>query len=43
MAMPTPDGSVPRPIDLIERVAKAGSEDSNLAPLDEDAFEAWQP
>jgi len=32
-----PIGSIPRPIDLIERIAKGDSEDSNLAPLYEDA------
>src|SRR5258708_34613031 len=44
MAKPTPItiptepiGSIPRPIDLIERVAKSDSEDPNLAPLYEDA------
>jgi 5-methyltetrahydropteroyltriglutamate--homocysteine methyltransferase len=31
-------GSIPRPADLIERVAKGDSEDPNLAPLYEDAI-----
>ena len=30
-------GSIPRPTDLIERVAKTDSEDPNLAPLYENA------
>jgi len=33
-----PIGSIPRPIDLIERVAKCDNEDPNLAPLYEDAI-----
>jgi 5-methyltetrahydropteroyltriglutamate--homocysteine methyltransferase len=33
-----PIGSIPRPIDLIERVAKGDSDDPNLAPLYEDAI-----
>jgi 5-methyltetrahydropteroyltriglutamate--homocysteine methyltransferase len=44
MAKPTPItiptepiGSIPRPVDLIERVEKGDSEDPNLAPLYEDA------
>ena len=31
-------GTVPRPTDLIERVAKTDSEDPNLAPLYENAI-----
>jgi 5-methyltetrahydropteroyltriglutamate--homocysteine methyltransferase len=31
-------GSIPRPVDLIERVAKGDSEDPNLHPLYEDAI-----
>src|SRR5438309_8957959 len=39
ITIPTePIGSIPRPIDLIERVAKADSEDPILAPLYEDAI-----
>jgi 5-methyltetrahydropteroyltriglutamate--homocysteine methyltransferase len=39
ISIPTePIGSIPRPIDLIERVAKGDSEDPNLAPLYEDAI-----
>src|SRR3979490_3636598 len=45
MAKPTPIviptepiGSIPRPVDLIERVAKSDSEAANLAPLYEDAI-----
>ena len=39
IAIPTePIGSIPRPVDLIERVAKGDSEDPNLAPLYEDAI-----
>ncbi len=45
MAKPTPItistepiGSIPRSLDLIERVAKGDSEDRNLAPLYEDAI-----
>src|ERR1700681_742143 len=40
LTIPTePIGSIPRPLDLIERVAKRGdSEDPNLAPLYEDAI-----
>src|SRR5437867_1896247 len=38
ITIPTePIGSIPRPIDLIERVAKGDSEDPNLAPFYEDA------
>ena len=34
ISIPTePIGSIPRPVDLIERVAKSDSEDPNLAPL----------
>ena len=33
-----PIGSIPRPVDLIERVAKGDSEDPNLALLYEDAI-----
>jgi 5-methyltetrahydropteroyltriglutamate--homocysteine methyltransferase len=39
VTIPTePIGSIPRPIDLIERVAKGDSEDPDLAPLYEDAI-----
>jgi hypothetical protein len=39
IAIPTePIGSIPGPLDLIERVAKGDSEDPNLAPLYEDAI-----
>ena len=45
MAMPTlttiptePIGSIPRPADLIERVAQTDSEDPSLGPLYEDAI-----
>jgi 5-methyltetrahydropteroyltriglutamate--homocysteine methyltransferase len=39
ITIPTePVGSIPRPVDLIERIAKSGSEDPNLAPLYEDAI-----
>ena len=39
IVIPTePIGSIPRPVDLIERVAKSDSEDPNLAPLYEDAI-----
>jgi 5-methyltetrahydropteroyltriglutamate--homocysteine methyltransferase len=39
ISIPTePIGSIPRPVDLIERVAKSDSEDPNLAPLYEDAI-----
>ena len=39
LTIPTePIGSIPRPIDLIERVAKGDSEDPNLALLYEDAI-----
>src|SRR5258708_30437970 len=39
ITVPTePTGSIPRPVDLIERVAKGDSEDPNLAPLYEDAI-----
>jgi 5-methyltetrahydropteroyltriglutamate--homocysteine methyltransferase len=34
-----PIGSIPRPADLIERVAKGDSGDPNLAPLYEDAIQ----
>jgi hypothetical protein len=50
MATPTPTtvptepiGSIPRPIDLIEQVAKADSEDPDLAPLCEDAIRRARP
>ena len=45
MAAPTPItiptepiGSIPRPVDLIERIARSGSEDPGLEPLYEDAI-----
>jgi methionine synthase II (cobalamin-independent) len=39
ITIPTePIGSIPRPRDLIARVAKGDSEDSTLAPLYEDAI-----
>src|SRR5258706_2578558 len=39
ITIPTePIGSIPRPIDLIERVAKGDTEDSNLASFYEDAI-----
>ena len=39
IAIPTePIGSIPRPVDLIERIAKGDSEDPNLAPFYEDAI-----
>jgi 5-methyltetrahydropteroyltriglutamate--homocysteine methyltransferase len=39
ITIPTePIGSIPRPVDLIERVAKGDSEDPNLAPLYEEAI-----
>jgi 5-methyltetrahydropteroyltriglutamate--homocysteine methyltransferase len=39
ITIPTePIGSIPRPIDLIQRLAKVDSEDPNLAPLYEDAI-----
>src|SRR3989442_1272675 len=39
ISIPTePIGSIPRPVDLIDRVAKGDSEDPNLAPLYEDAI-----
>jgi 5-methyltetrahydropteroyltriglutamate--homocysteine methyltransferase len=39
IAIPTePIGSIPRPVDLIDRVAKSDSEDPNLAPLYEEAI-----
>jgi 5-methyltetrahydropteroyltriglutamate--homocysteine methyltransferase len=39
VTIPTePIGSIPRPADLIERVAKSDSEDPGLAPLYEDAI-----
>src|SRR6266436_8072738 len=38
ITIPTePIGSIPRPVELIDRVAKGDSEDPNLAPLYEDA------
>src|SRR3979490_1359966 len=39
VTIPTePIGSIPRPVDLIERIAKGDSEDPGLAPLYEDAI-----
>ena len=39
ITIPTePIGSIPRPVDLIERVAKGDSEDRDLAPFYEDAI-----
>src|SRR5882672_6718158 len=39
ITIPTePIGSIPRPVDLIERVARGDSEDPNLAPRYEDAI-----
>src|SRR5256712_6022133 len=39
LTIPTePIGSIPRPLDLIERVAQGDSEDPDLAPLYEDAI-----
>jgi hypothetical protein len=39
ISIPTePIGSIPRPVDLIERVAKGDREDPNLASLYEDAI-----
>src|SRR6202051_4965213 len=39
LTIPTePIGSIPRPVDLIERVARGDSEDPDLAPLYEDAI-----
>jgi 5-methyltetrahydropteroyltriglutamate--homocysteine methyltransferase len=39
ITIPTePIGSIPRPVDLIERIAKGDSEDPNLASLYEDAI-----
>jgi 5-methyltetrahydropteroyltriglutamate--homocysteine methyltransferase len=39
ITIPTePIGSIPRPVDLIERVTRGDSEDPNLAPLYEDAI-----
>src|SRR6202140_5415039 len=39
ISIPTePIGSIPRPVDLIERVAKGDSEDPNLASFYEDAI-----
>src|SRR3979490_387860 len=39
VTIPTePIGSIPRPVHLIERIAKGDSEDPNLAPLYEDAI-----
>ncbi len=38
ISMPTePIGSIPRPLDLIERAAKSDGEDPNLAPLYDEA------
>ncbi len=40
ITIPTePIGSIPRPLDLLERVAKSESEDPNLAPFYEDAIQ----
>ena len=39
ITIPTePIGSIPRPLDLIETIAKSDSDDPNLAPLYEDAI-----
>jgi 5-methyltetrahydropteroyltriglutamate--homocysteine methyltransferase len=39
VAIPTePIGSIPRPVDLIERIAKGDSEDTSLDPHYEDAI-----
>jgi 5-methyltetrahydropteroyltriglutamate--homocysteine methyltransferase len=39
ITIPTePIGSIPRPLDLIERIAKSDSEDPNLTPLFEEAI-----
>src|SRR2546427_13117985 len=39
ITIPTePIGSIPRPVDLIERIARSGSEDLGLEPLYEDAI-----
>src|ERR1700732_2503657 len=39
LTIPTePIGSIPRPVHLIERVARSDSEDPDLAPLYEDAI-----
>jgi 5-methyltetrahydropteroyltriglutamate--homocysteine methyltransferase len=39
IAIPTePIGSIPRPVDLIERVSRGDSEDPYLAPIFEDAI-----
>jgi len=39
ITIPTePIGSIPRPVDLIESVAKGDSEDPDLSPLYEDAI-----
>ena len=39
ITIPTePIGSIPRPVDLIERIARSDSEDPDLAPLYEDAI-----
>jgi 5-methyltetrahydropteroyltriglutamate--homocysteine methyltransferase len=39
ITIPTePIGSIPRPVDRIERIAKGDSEDSSLDPLSEDAI-----
>ena len=41
ITIPTePLGSIPRPVDLIDRVANGDSEDPNLAPLYEDTIRA---
>src|SRR5215211_2300857 len=38
ITIPTvPIGSIPRPVDLIERIARSDSEDPDLAPFYEDA------
>ena len=39
ISIPTePIGSIPRPLNLIDKVAKGDSEDPNLTPLYEDAI-----
>src|ERR1700736_2850826 len=39
ITIPTePIGSIPRPVDLIEKIARSGSEDPSLEPLYEDAI-----
>jgi hypothetical protein len=39
ITIPTePIGSIPRPVDLIQRVAKGDSEDPDIAPLYEEAM-----